>query len=163
MSSSVECVHCELFEKTLYNRELRIKNLEMKLDRAEQAKIWARDLNEDLRQKVRELNNKLAAKEICPTYATNNSEHTDNSVKTANDHDDDRESLQNLVEELQLKLTTYKQQMELADKTKTERLSKIREVQQELSNEKRSHRETKKRLEKVNTCLDMIESLSSES
>ncbi|KAI1301484.1 Myosin heavy chain, muscle [Halotydeus destructor] len=129
--------HAGQLEKIRKHQEGQIKELQVRLDEAEQAALkGGKKVIQKLEQKVRELEQELESEQRRHGDASKNLRKAERRVKELQfQADEDRknhERMQDLVDKLQQKIKTYKRQIEEAEEIAALNLAKFRKVQQEL-------------------------------
>uniref|UniRef100_A0A6G1S6V3 Myosin heavy chain, muscle n=1 Tax=Aceria tosichella TaxID=561515 RepID=A0A6G1S6V3_9ACAR len=129
--------HAQQQEKMRKAMEAQIKDLQVRLDEAEQAALkGGKKVIAKLEQKVRELEQELDGEQRRHADAAKNLRKTDRRVKElqfqAEEDRKNQERMQDLVDKLQQKLKTYKRQIEEAEEIAALNLAKYRKAQQEL-------------------------------
>jgi len=129
--------HAGQQEKIRKAQEGQIKELQVRLDEAEQAALkGGKKIIQKLEQKVRELESEFESEQRRHGDAAKNLRKAERRVKELQfQADEDRknhERMQDLVDKLQQKLKTYKRQIEEAEEIAALNLAKFRKVQQEL-------------------------------
>merc|ERR1712242_546716 len=125
-----QCQHLERMKK---NMECTVKELQVRLDEAEQVALkGGRKQVQKLEARMRELENELDAEQ----KRTAESIKSNRKIKEVSyQSDEDKKNLsriQELVDKPQVKVKTYKRQAEEAEEQANSNLSKLRKLQHEL-------------------------------
>uniref|UniRef100_UPI0037E91C34 myosin-4-like n=1 Tax=Semicossyphus pulcher TaxID=241346 RepID=UPI0037E91C34 len=128
------CAHLERMKKNL---EVTVKDLQQRLDEAEQlAMKGGKKQLQKLEARVRELENELEAEQRHGSDAVKGARKLQRRIKELTyQSDEDKKNmmrLQELVDKLQLKVKAYKRQAEEAEEQANTHLAKLRKVQHEL-------------------------------
>jgi len=129
-----QSLHLERMKK---NMEQTVKDLQMRLDEAEQVALkGGRKQVQKLETRVRELENEIDAEQRSTVDATKQLRKTERRIKEITyQSDEDKKNLirmQDLVEKLQAKVKTYKRQVEETEEQANLNLVKYRKLQHEL-------------------------------
>ncbi|KAI2807740.1 hypothetical protein BLOT_005679 [Blomia tropicalis] len=129
--------HAQAEEKLRKSLEEQMKELQIRLDEAEQAAMIAgRKTIAKLESRVRELAQELESEQRKYTEASKNLRKADRKIKeTQFELDETKKNqnhLQDLAEKLNQKVKTYKRQIEEAEEIAAMNLAKYRKLQQEL-------------------------------
>ncbi|XP_074602160.1 myosin heavy chain isoform X13 [Brevipalpus obovatus] len=129
--------HAQQQEKMRKAMEQQIKELQVRLDEAEQAALkGGKKVIQKLEQKVRELEQELESEQRRHGDAAKNLRKAERRLKElqfqAEEDRKNHERMQDLVDKLQQKIKTYKRQIEEAEEIAALNLAKFRKVQQEL-------------------------------
>jgi len=127
-------MHIERMRKGL---EVQVKELQIRLDEAEQAALrGGKKIIQALEQKIRQLEVDLDGENRRYQEADKNLRKQDRRIKELEFQiDEDRKSaeqLQELVDQLQLKLKVYKRQIDEAEELAATNLAKYRQAQQQV-------------------------------
>lgn len=129
--------HAMLQEKMRKSLEQQVKDLQVRLDEAEQSALkGGKKIIQKLESKVRELENELENEQRKHSEASKNYRKAERRLKEVQFQQEEErknhERMQDLVDKLQQKIKTYKRQIEEAEEIAALNLAKFRKVQQEL-------------------------------
>ncbi|XP_065353738.1 myosin heavy chain, muscle isoform X1 [Cloeon dipterum] len=129
--------HAQTQEKLRKALEVQIKELQVRLDEAENSALkGGKKAIQKLEQRVRELENELDGEQRRHADAQKNLRKSERRIKELSfQSEEDRknhERMQDLVDKLQQKIKTYKRQIEEAEEIAALNLAKFRKAQQEL-------------------------------
>merc|ERR1711912_172851 len=129
-----QCQHLERMKK---NMESTVKELQVRLDEAEQVALkGGRKQVQKLEARMRELENELDAEQRRTADSIKNTRKIERKVKEITyQAEEDKKNLsrvQDLVDKPQVKVKTYKRQAEEAEEVANSNLSKYRKLQHEL-------------------------------
>merc|ERR1712088_619648 len=129
-----QCQHLERMKK---NMECTVKELQVRLDEAEQVALkGGRKQVQKLEARMRELENELDAEQKRTAESIKSNRKMERKIKEINyQSDEDKKNLtriQDLVDKLQVRVKTYKRQAEEAEEVANQNLSKYRKIQHEL-------------------------------
>ncbi|XP_075588361.1 myosin heavy chain isoform X7 [Dermatophagoides farinae] len=129
--------HAQQQEKMRKAMEQQIKDLQVRLEEAEQAALkGGKKTIQKLEQKLRELEQEYESEQRRHGDASKNLRKAERRIKELQfQADEDRknyERMQDLIDKLQQKIKTYKRQIEEAEEIAALNLAKYRKVQQEL-------------------------------
>merc|ERR1711974_506154 len=134
MGEQDQCQHLERMKK---NMESTVKELQLRLDEAEQVALkGGRKQVQKLEARMRELENELDTEQRRTADSIKNTRKVERKVKEITyQAEEDKKNLsrvQDLVDKLQVKVKTYKRQAEEAEEVANSNLSKYRKLQHEL-------------------------------
>merc|ERR1712088_23296 len=129
-----QCQHLERMKK---NMEGSVKELQVRLDEAEQVALkGGRKQVQKLEARMRELENELDSEQKRTAESIKANRKMERKIKEVTyQSDEDKKNLtriQDLVDKLQVKVKTYKRQAEEAEEVANQNLSKYRKIQHEL-------------------------------
>merc|ERR1711997_897256 len=129
-----QCQHLERMKK---NMESNVKELQVRLDEAEQVALkGGRKQVQKLEARMRELENELDSEQKRTAESIKSNRKMERKIKEVSyQSEEDKKNLsriQDLVDKLQVKVKTYKRQAEEAEEVANQNLSKYRKIQHEL-------------------------------
>merc|ERR1711981_1498529 len=129
--------NAQLAEKNCKIMNLQVKDMQVKLDEAEQLAVkGGKKVTSRLEQKIKDLEGQLDDESRRLIEAQKSQRHTERRIQELNfsqneDHKN-HERMQELVDKLQNKVKTYKKQIEEAEEIAALNLAKFRKVQADL-------------------------------
>merc|ERR1711997_772899 len=153
-----QCQHLERMKK---NMESNVKELQVRLDEAEQVALkGGRKQVQKLEARMRELENELDSEQKRTAESIKSNRKMERKIKEVSyQSDEDKKNLsriQELVDKLQVKVKTYKRQSEEAEEQANSNLSKLRKLQHELD-------ESEERVDMAESALNKMRSKARDS